>query len=151
MPLEFEQIEITSDSFGDDLVVSVVFTTTSNRANDQFVVVHKEPAVFDNSSLMLEAMLDAQLPSIDGSFGWLFEDDTKLSEYEGIFQHGSEMTTNRPYEIENDPFESIPLSITLKADGDITFNGGATVNGGDIEFTLDDLEDDTIGSQPFNI
>lgn len=70
VPLDFEQIEITSSSMGDDLIISVLYTNTSFAIDDQFIVVHNENDMFDNAGTQLSQMLE----SIDLSdFNWNYD------------------------------------------------------------------------------
>lgn len=58
VPMDFEQIEISSTSIGDDLIISVLYTNTSEIIDDQFMVVHNENDMFDNSGALLSSMLE---------------------------------------------------------------------------------------------
>ncbi len=171
VPIDFEQIEITSGSFGDDLVISVMFTNTSGVIDDQFVVVHKEPDMFNTSALMLEAILDKRLPSAPGEFDWF--QDTQPMTYTSPFEESTTWSAQLPafitdevkFELDS-PFdtssiESIPLSLTISADGGLEMKSGTAslrmsttgdldFNLDELEFELDDLEASTgTGSQPF--
>lgn len=62
-PGDFEQIEITSTSIGDDLIISVCYTEMTENIDDQFMVVHNERDMFDNSSNQLNEILNSILTS----------------------------------------------------------------------------------------
>jgi len=68
--MDYEQIEITSSSMGDDLIISVMYTNTTDLIDDQFIVVHNEHDMFDNGGKFLSEMLE----SIDLSdFSWNYD------------------------------------------------------------------------------
>jgi len=69
---DFEQIEVTSSSFGDDLIVSVCFTDVTSGVDDQFIVVHKEPDMFDNSTSLLDILSNIHNPDLTG-FKWVYD------------------------------------------------------------------------------
>ncbi len=120
-PAKFEQIEITSNSMGDDLILSVIYTDTTDVIDDQFCVVHNEQDMFDNTTLMLESIMDNNTPH-NGTFGWMDENITTSTQLLSVGTGG----------------------ITLGLEK-------LDYNLDELEFTLDDLEDTTIGSQPFQI
>jgi len=124
VPMEFEQIEITSSSMGDNFILSVIYTNTSGVVDDQFCVVHHEVDVFDNTTLMLKSIMDSGTAH-NGTFGWMEEAEDVLS--------------------------SMPLLGMVETSGVKLGLEKLDYDLDDLEFTLDELEDTTIGSQPFHI